>query len=402
MGKAHDREVLAQRHQAGHTWPLFLVKPITPVMLADAAANTWVADTPRPVDPLSHSPRLDGLRVLVVEDNPTNRQVAKELLTAEGAQVQLAEDGELGLRAALAADPPFDAVLMDLQMPRMDGLTATAHIREHRALAADRAACLAAGMNDHVAKPIELDDLVATLLRHARPGAAVPARRAEVTSATGAAGPELLAAAQRHGVDLAGALARLGGDTRLYGRAWAGVIDELPTLLDSFETHAAQGAWRDAQICIHSIKGLAATLGAKTLRRAAEEGEAACGRGGGTPDSAAVPALAARMRATAAPLQGEINALLRALADGPAPSAEAGVGAKSENLPGPDDSARLAELLTLLQGSDMRALDAFEKLRALAAPAGSGWWGALAESIEALDFDRASAECRRLLEAETA
>jgi CheY-like chemotaxis protein len=122
--------------------------------------------------------RLTGMRILVVEDNKINQMVAAGLLRAEGAQVSLADNGQLGLQAVAATQPAFDAVLMDVQMPVMDGYTATRAIRQElgltdlpiiamtaNAMASDRAACLEAGMDDHVGKPFELDHLVATLLR---------------------------------------------------------------------------------------------------------------------------------------------------------------------------------------------------------------------------------------------
>jgi CheY-like chemotaxis protein len=113
-----------------------------------------------------------------VEDNKINQLVAKGLLTQEGADVTLAPDGQLGVAAVAAAQPAFDAVLMDVQMPVMDGYEATRAIRQElglttlpiiamtaNAMASDRAACLEAGMDDHVGKPFELDHLVDTLLR---------------------------------------------------------------------------------------------------------------------------------------------------------------------------------------------------------------------------------------------
>jgi hypothetical protein len=122
--------------------------------------------------------RLLGLRVLVVEDNKINQMVAKGLLSKEGADITLVENGQLGVQAVATAQPPFDVVLMDVQMPVMDGYAATRAIRQElgltvlpivamtaNAMASDRAACMAAGMNDHVGKPFELDHLVTTLLR---------------------------------------------------------------------------------------------------------------------------------------------------------------------------------------------------------------------------------------------
>jgi signal transduction histidine kinase/FixJ family two-component response regulator len=123
--------------------------------------------------------RLAGMRLLVVEDNPINQQVAQELLASQGAQVTLAANGQLGAEAVASTQPPFDAVLMDIQMPVLDGYGATRLIRQRwspqqlpiiamtaNAMASDRQACLAAGMNDHVGKPFDLNHLVAVLLQH--------------------------------------------------------------------------------------------------------------------------------------------------------------------------------------------------------------------------------------------
>jgi CheY-like chemotaxis protein len=123
--------------------------------------------------------RLKGMRLLVVEDNAINQMVAQKLLSQEGAEVTLADNGELGMRAAITAEPGFDAVLMDVQMPVMDGYEAAKAIGMHmghkqppiiamtaNAMASDRQACLDAGMKDHIGKPFMLDQLVALLHRH--------------------------------------------------------------------------------------------------------------------------------------------------------------------------------------------------------------------------------------------
>jgi CheY-like chemotaxis protein len=122
--------------------------------------------------------RLHGMHILVVDDNLINQQVARELLSKEGAVVTLAGDGQLGVNAVAEASPMFDVVLMDLQMPVMDGYAATRKIRQElgllalpiiamtaNAMASDRQACLDAGMNEHVGKPFDFSALVALLQR---------------------------------------------------------------------------------------------------------------------------------------------------------------------------------------------------------------------------------------------
>ncbi|WP_167784632.1 CHASE domain-containing protein [Ramlibacter rhizophilus] len=147
------------------------------------------ADTPalpEATDAVEAQP-LDGLRLLLVEDNDTNQFVARALLESRGAQVEIAVDG-VDAVARLAHDSSFDAVLMDLQMPRMDGLEATSRIRRQlglttlpiiamtaNAMDSDRLACLEAGMDAHVGKPFEIDELVRVLRRHMVVRAASPA-----------------------------------------------------------------------------------------------------------------------------------------------------------------------------------------------------------------------------------
>jgi len=161
----------------------FLVKPVTASMLLDAL-NT----ARRPADARRRTPSrgaptespLAGIRLLVVEDNDINQQIAVELLMACGATVDVADNGREGVARVLAARPPYDVVLMDIQMPVMDGYEATRELRQTHglmdlpviamtanAMASDRADCLAAGMNEHVGKPFDLKVLVALLLRFA-------------------------------------------------------------------------------------------------------------------------------------------------------------------------------------------------------------------------------------------
>src|SRR5204863_516832 len=119
--------------------------------------------------------RHRGARILVAEDNPVNQDVARQILELAGLEVDVAEDGDQALRMLQERD--YALVLMDMQMPVMDGLQATRAIRHHprwvrmpvvamtaNALGEDRELCLQAGMNDHVAKPVNPDRLYATLL----------------------------------------------------------------------------------------------------------------------------------------------------------------------------------------------------------------------------------------------
>jgi two-component system sensor histidine kinase/response regulator len=198
MISAHGREeIMRQAEEAGLDG--FLIKPVNPSVLFDTILHAFGKEVAFPDDDAAagaetHGKLPPGTRVLVVEDNVINQEVARELLESFGAKVTLATDGRLGIEAAAAAD--FDVILMDVQMPRMDGYEATRHIRGFptpranvpiiamtaNAMAEDRQRCLAAGMNDHVGKPVNYQRLLATLLKWVGPKAGT-ATGAEPTSA---------------------------------------------------------------------------------------------------------------------------------------------------------------------------------------------------------------------------
>lgn len=145
--------------------------------LALPVVRRTVAELPVTGAPVSPAGRLNGLRLLVVDDSESERFMLRLLMEAEGAIVEQADDGAQGISAILAAERPFDAVLMDMQMPNKDGLQATRELRtlgyRHPILALtanaferDRQACLAAGMNDHVAKPAKIEELVDVVQRN--------------------------------------------------------------------------------------------------------------------------------------------------------------------------------------------------------------------------------------------
>ncbi|WP_432383267.1 response regulator [Duganella sp. P38] len=207
MVTAHDREVLAQRQQQiAPVLDGFVVKPVTASMLFDAVADARLEQR-KPLD-TALAPalrRLAGLRLLLVDDNPANQQVASELLSNEGAQVEVASSGPMALAAIARGGAAADLVLMDIQMPEMDGYQTTRAIQAQlgkatppivamtaNAMASDRIAALEAGMADHIGKPFDLDQLIEVILKHARrdgrPLARPAAAAAGGTTATAAAG----------------------------------------------------------------------------------------------------------------------------------------------------------------------------------------------------------------------
>ena len=420
MVTAHSREKLEARSEADRALlDGFLVKPVTASMLLDAVTDAWQRRDHPHLSAVGHPPapsgvqRLAGLRLLIAEDNLNNQQVARELLEAEGADVQIANNGLESVEAVAAAHPPFDVVLMDLQMPVMDGFTATARIRQDlgqtslqivamtaNAMTSDREACLAAGMNDHVGKPFDLDRLVAMLLRvSGRASSSAPAApqvAARIAAPLAAAAPppeELLTAALTAGVDLVAALQRLGGKQAIYTRMLRNALPEFEALPARLAEQLASGALQDAGRTLHTFKGVAATLGVAGL--AAQAGAAEKALTEGTTDAVLQGTQAVAALQSALPALHGLSAELTRLLAAEVPTPPA--GAASRRLDPAPLHAALAELAGLLDSFDMRATELVGKLRGHAGPELGPQLQALDDAIGALDFERAGPLCQQLL-----
>lgn len=352
-----------------------------------AAEADLPALPPEPAPPVpGGTRRLAGLSLLLVEDNPNNQLVARELLQAEGAEVQLAEHGQHALDV-LHGGQRFDAVLMDLQMPVMDGLTAARELRKTwaadtlpviamtaNASSSDRQNCLAAGMNDHVGKPFELDALVAALLRccgrEPTPATSAAARAPEFAASSGA---------------LSVALRRFGGNQAVYHQALTQFLAQAEGECGNWLPLRESGHAAEAARLLHSAKGLAGTVGAVRLARTLADLEV--GLATRTVDAGAAQATWSKALAEAMP---ELRRWLAETAPAPLPVAQP-----------VDPSAVLAALRSLralLEEDDMDALTALDALKQ-AHPVPSAKLAELYQAVMRLDFRRAVRLCDDLLEA---
>ena len=277
MVTAYGREVLAEARDSGEApFAGFLTKPITPRQLSDVVLRALSAvgtRQPEHQEPASKpAARLAGLNLLVVEDNAVNRQVAEGVLRAEGAQVQLAEGGIEGVRRATTAGIPFDAVLMDIQMPDIDGFEATRRIRANPRCAglpiiamtanasnADRQACLDAGMSDHVGKPIDVELLVSVL--HAQ----IDGRKSPLAFAPYQAPSGVRVTAEPLGETKASIVARFGGNIALINSVLDNFASQTEKQLMLLSQQIADGEPLGAASVLHAIKGTAGTVGARAL-----------------------------------------------------------------------------------------------------------------------------------------
>jgi CheY-like chemotaxis protein len=402
MVTAQGREALSRHGRIDDAGQgRFLVKPVTASMIFDAVVDAWLGsggERQMRTAPDAATGCLKGMRLLVVEDNANNRQVAQELLMAEGAQVELAENGEQGVQAVFAAEGAFDAVLMDLQMPVMDGLMATARIRERfdqqalpiiamtaNAMASDRQACLDAGMNSHVGKPFELADLLSALLRHT---GREPVDRALLSTSEVTLSADVLEQAKRGGIEMAEAIRRLGGNQPVYARMLRGFLRDLPGMLQGLELFVTQADWPEAAMSLHTLKGLSSMLGARDLCARVTAAQRVVDTG--VPPDGVLEALrgvkseASLFMGAALPLVDRFDAPALAVA----PRAALPVGAEAK---------LLVDLLALLEASDMRALELFDRLRENPGVIEPSNMIFLNDSIGLLDFDRAAVACRQLL-----
>lgn len=337
---------------------------------------------------------VSGAHLLLVEDNEVNQQVARELLERVGVSVMVAENGAEAL--AMLQEEEFDGVLMDMQMPVMDGITATLEIRKQErfqtlpiiamtanAMIRDQEKCLAAGMNDYIAKPIEPDKMLVTLAKWIAP--AHPARAPEVNTrqlAGLASLPEL------NGVKVQEGIRRMGGSLATYyivlekfRNNQAQVMTEL---LDSLS--AGDGAM--AELLAHTLKGVAGTLGAEGIQQQAGELEAAIRDG----------QPAAEIELLLPPL-GEVLSALFANIDHALESHRK--SAVIDAVPGEPDAAQIADLLEQLAGQlqvfDSQSNDTMSNIKQQVKGT-SGWprFARLDQYLNAYDYESAQAEIKNI------
>ena len=356
-------------------------------------ARTTGAPAPPPALPVvaretgaEPGPRLCGLHCLVVDDSEMNRDVLERALLREGARVTLAADGSQAL-ACLGADPAgFSAVLMDIQMPVMDGLTATRAIRAEPSwaglpviafsaavLAPQRQAARDAGVDDFLAKPVDLEELVATLHRvragrvAGEPVVPLPPRAPPAVEFPAIPGLDTRRAAMLLGGDRAFFIGLLRQFTGRFGGLSATLREDLA------QGHAAAAARR-----LHTVRGIAGNIGAQDLANTAAALETALATDG----------------AESATLLGQLEGQLAGLLEAIAPWLEAApvVGAAV----GPLDPLALKALCQALARRDLAARHLFKDLHpALAVHFGEGAAAALAESIAHLRFGEAQAVLER-------
>ena len=267
-----------------------LIKPVTPSTLFDAcgevlgvAVHRDKRSTRREEAMLAHQEQLHGARVLLVEDNVINREIALAMLHRAGIATEVAGDGQQALE--MLERQGFDGVLMDCQMPVLDGYAATRALRSQarwrdlpviamtaNAMVGDRDKALAAGMNDHIAKPIKVEEMFATLARWIRPRLAP----ADASAASGDGESRCDPLAGLTGIDSRAGVAAMMGDSTLYVHLLRMFRDREMNFAERFRAARTRGDAAAAMRMAHDLKSVSGSLAVSDVHQAASKLERAC------------------------------------------------------------------------------------------------------------------------------
>lgn len=384
FGREEARE---EAERQGIQLPVVLTKPVTPSSLLEAIGVVLGRETKgdtrtgeRSLLNASTLASLNGARLLLVEDNDLNQELASELLESVGIRLRLATHGQEALDI-LAEDGDFDGVLMDCQMPVMDGYTATRRIRQQprfdtlpviamtaNAMDGDRERALESGMNDHISKPLNVEIMFATMAKWIKPRVTQASPNADFADGL----PDHL-----EGIDLASGLATCMGRRDLYLRLLCKFRDTQTGFAEQFQAARINPDMGAAGRLAHSLRGTAGNIGAKTVAQACALLEQACQNG--------EPATQVQVLATQ--VENCLHPILLALAD---LNAEAPACAGDYLLNDTAISEQLNKLIGLLDEGDTTALDALAGLRNLPLNRALAERLALvAAQVELFDFDLA-------------
>lgn len=329
---------------------------------------------------------LRGARVLLVEDNELNQELAKDLLEDAGLQVVLADHGQHALDV-LAQDQDFDGILMDCQMPVMDGYEATRAIRSRpelqhipvlaltaNVMAGDRDRVIAAGMSDHIAKPINVERMFTTMAKWFRPSAREEAPSAPAPRALG--GDASVLPTELPGLDMAKGLTHMLKNEKLYLRTLIRFRDSNRDTVAQLRQAIEAEDLASAQRIAHTLKGTAATIGANTLSEEASTLEMACAQQGVEDDLSAQLALLGRA------LQTVLSGL-----------EQLGVSSVAEPNRGDLDLQGLRavarDLLAALGDGDPQAVETWKQYRAEFSKAYPSHWSYIDRALSGFDFETA-------------
>ncbi|MBF0291957.1 MAG: response regulator [Nitrospinae bacterium] len=395
MLTAHGQdEIVKQAKQVGID--KFLLKPANPSLLFDTIMNIYGYESHRSsisaVNPIAFMNRISGARILLVEDNELNQEVAMGLMEEAGFDVTVVGNGQ---EAVDKISRSFDIVLMDVQMPVMDGYAATRAIRKMEgyknlpivamtanAMAGDREKCIASGMNDHVSKPIDPDELFRTLNRWIidRPGLGVSFKK------TGQMKDDVIIPSLP-GFDTVIGVARVGGRGSLYRSLLVKFYHRYGDAIENIRADLNAGNLEKAHLASHTFKGVAGNIGAHELHRVAAELDAAVLKN----DTEALPAILDHCAAVLSETMA-VLAPLASEAEHSAPQYKGGVLSDGEL------GKLLLEMKALLEDDDTRARQVLDHIRSGIGNRGAKQISAIGKEMDNYKFEAALEALQRLTE----
>jgi len=362
MVTAYEREVVAAQEKNSEIIAGVLTKPVTPRQLADLMTRALSHEPPSTAVTTEPSQPLAGITLLVVEDNELNRQIAYELLANKGANVELAEGGVEGVHKVLNGTHTYDAVIMDIQMPDIDGYEATQKIRaDHRfkhlpilamtanASPADKEACIAAGMNGHIGKPVDIHQLVNSILQ-------LLGQTPQPTEHK----PSAVESSQQLLDSYGSILGHFGGKAALFEQMFTRFRPEVERLFSVMKEGLDAQYPKNTVAALHSLKGVAGTMGAKQLANQASVLEKRCKTAEADELNQIMPESTYKELMA---LFETSHAALAALIDKTTP-AEAVTSPTQPTLSIQEMETIYAELMEYLTSDNLAAIDLVEKLHA--------------------------------------
>lgn len=390
MITAYGYEVISQQlTENSNVLDGFLVKPITSSMLFDAVVDAMLCHSmlQRENIALAHTPiaSLKNIRILLVEDNKTNQFIACELLKSQGAQVHTADSGIEAITLLEKNPRAFNVILMDIQMPDMDGYAVTQDIRERlklkklpiiamtaNILDSDRVKAFEAGMNEYVPKPINQNTLVNAILRATNR----PIEKSDEQSNNQITTQEITSYLMT-----SAALDRLNGNKSIYENTLTLFIKDAPMMVTQITQYSAQHDYEHMRNTLHALKGVAASVGAMQVANLAAALE--------QKNSNEVNATMAHLDTVLQQTVHEAQAIL---------STQCLNNSNHQQQSKEQWLQELRRLINLLKGSNMKAIDLSEQMKQQCPEVFSERCREICDFINRLAFKEAVALCLQLLE----
>ncbi|MBF0345726.1 MAG: response regulator [Nitrospirae bacterium] len=375
-----------------------LVKPVSPSTLLDSILNSLGKEVvrhpnkqQRQADSRASAKTVRGACLLLVEDNEVNQELAMEILEEAGIRVDIANNGLEALDKLITAE--YDGVLMDCQMPVMDGFEATKRIRQDKrfsnlpviamtanAMAGDREKCMESGMNDHIAKPIDITQLFKTLARWIKPKVSVTQDAVNMVDAKNDELPAI------NGLDIKSAFSRVGGNVKMLRKLITRFAETQTDVMTRIEKAMEDNDIDTATRHAHTVKGLSGNIGATAMLELSATVETMLKRGE-----------TSGLRQALDAMEQELISLLTRISDGMSTGLSEAAQECQTSQPVDKDTlaGQMRQLYSLLADDDSSAVDVMEGLMGQLSVCGqASAANRLMTSISEYDFETALTKLR--------